>query len=156
MINFAQKYNRTPNMDYIVQDFGVKWDQFDEILQKISGKVSVVFSNYAMAWIWDTDSCAHNIWKLLSPNGVLVANILYDGDIFQHLSPNEKKKAFELVPYPTEHEFIGSWISSLKKAGFDRTEIDYWEPKIIMSQKLYTEGIVLYFTFFSKSFVLHC
>ena len=144
MIGFAKKYNKTAKMEYFVQDFGANWNQFDERLQRLAGKVSVIFTNYAMAWIWDKQTAAQNIARLLAPNGKFVANILYDGDIFQQLPTPERQKAFELVPYPTEQEFIGGWIMALKNAGLTKLDIDYWEPKIVMSEKLYVEGIIQY------------
>ena len=141
MIGFAQKYNSTDKIDYVVQDFGAEWDQLDPELRELEGKVSVVFTNYAMAWIYDNKhNAATNIQRLLAEDGIFVGNILYDGDIFKSLPPSERKKAFDLIPYPSEEEFVGGWVMSLKSAGLNRIELDYWEPKIIMSEDSYVNG----------------
>lgn len=142
MISFAQKYNRTVKIDYLVQDFGTDWTQLDDKLKQLAGKVSLIFTNYALAWIWDKQSAANNMAKLLAPDGLLVANILYDGDIFEQLPKAERQKAFDLVAYPSEQEFIGGWVMALRNAGLNKLDIDYWEPKIVMPEKLYLDEYI--------------
>ncbi|XP_054166839.1 uncharacterized protein LOC128964284 [Oppia nitens] len=142
MVGFAQKYNKTSKIDYLVQDFGVQWDKLDSRVKQMAGKVTAIFTNYAMAWVWDKQCAAENIARLLAPDGIFVGNILYDGDIFQSLPESERLKAYELVPYPTEMEFMGGWLMALKNAGLTKIDVEYWEPKIIMSEKLYLDEYI--------------
>ncbi len=149
MIEFAKSNNSLPQTEYLVQDIGTVWENVDEKLKKLYGKVSVVSSNFSLTWIKDKqiEIAAQNISNLLSDDGIVVLNIVYDGDIFKRLSPEEKTKIEKLVKYPTEHELIGKWFTSLKNVGLNRIDIQYWEPKVIVSEKLYIEGLKVFLYF---------
>ncbi|CAG2105553.1 unnamed protein product [Medioppia subpectinata] len=55
VIAFAKQHNAMANTDYYIQDISQEWNQWDKSLQKLAGKVSVIFSNFTLHWFL-TDS----------------------------------------------------------------------------------------------------
>ncbi|XP_054166836.1 trans-aconitate 2-methyltransferase-like [Oppia nitens] len=139
MIEYAKRENKKSNIDYLVQDIQRDWLDFNTELKDLKGKVSVITSNFALTWIHDIKTTAENLSHLISDDGLLVLNIVYDGDIYDRLEPNERLLAEKCLKYPTEEEMIGKWITCLKKSGFKQIDITYWEPKSIFNEKLYFE-----------------
>ena len=141
MIEVAKQTNPIPNTEYYTQDISTPWDQWDDNLKKLKGKVSVIFSNYALHWIKDVEQTTRNFEKLLSVNGIIVMDILYVGNIYRFLSDEQKVKYEEWLTYPTEQQVIGRWMSALKGSGLTHIDVKYWEPKSVYPEKLYFEGL---------------
>ncbi|CAG2120424.1 unnamed protein product [Medioppia subpectinata] len=142
MIAFAKQHNAMANTDYYVQDISQEWNQWDKSLQKLAGKVSVIFSNYALHWVPESEIAAQNMAKLLSNNGIIVIDILYCGDIYRNAGTADRRVELERrLRYPSEQEVIGQWVTAFKSAGLNRIDIKYWEPKSIYPVKVYDEFI---------------
>jgi len=142
MIKFAQINNKIENIEYIVQDIGSDWTLWDQNLKSLAGKVSVIFSNYALHWISDIERVAKNFSQLLSHNGIVVVDVLYCGDIYRHLSDDQRKISEKMLKYPTEQQMIGRWVTAFKNAGLSQIQVKYWEPKSIYPEKYYIEGLL--------------
>ncbi|CAG2177613.1 unnamed protein product [Oppiella nova] len=141
MISFAKQNNGLKNSEYYVQDIGADFDKWDQSLQKVSGKVSVIFSNYALHWVRDVETAAKNMSRLLSNTGIIVVDILYVGDIYRNVSVEQRAKYEQWLRYPSEQEVIGRWMSALKGAGLTQIDIKFWRPKCIYPEKVYDEFI---------------
>jgi hypothetical protein len=137
--------NSLSQTECIVQDIGTVWEKMDAKLKQLYGKVSVVSTNFSLTWIKDKgiETAAQNISNLLSDDGIVVLNIVYD-DIFKTLTQEKKTEIEKLLKYPTEQELIGKWLTSLKKVGLNKFHTQYWEPKTIVNEKLYIEGLKVY------------
>ncbi|CAG2169786.1 unnamed protein product [Oppiella nova] len=139
MIDFATKENRKSNIDYVLQDIQQDWDRFSPELKALKHRVSVITSNFALTWVKDIRTASQNISNLIANDGFVVLNIVYDGDIYDRLDPNDRILAEKYLKYPTEEEMIGKWINGLKKSGFSKIDIHYWEPKAVFTEKVYYE-----------------
>jgi hypothetical protein len=143
--NIIESNNSLSQTECIVQDIGTVWEKVDEKLKQLYGKVSVVSTNFSLTWIKDKgiETAAQNISNLLSDDGIVVLNIVYD-DIFKKLTQEKKTEIEKLLKYPTEQELIGKWLTSLKKVGLNKFHTQYLEPKTIVNEKLYIEGLKVY------------
>lgn len=140
MIGFANRVNKEPNIEYVVQDIQQSWNQFCPELRALEGQVSVVTSNFALTWIKDIRTTSENISRLVRDGGHVVFNLVYDGDIFDRLSPEKRSMMERILKYPTEEEFIGQWVNGLKRAGLTKISIEYWQPKTIYDEEEYHNG----------------
>ncbi|XP_054166837.1 malonyl-[acyl-carrier protein] O-methyltransferase-like [Oppia nitens] len=141
MVSFARTNNSMENNKYYTQDVSRHWDDWDVELKRLAGKVSVIFSNYALHWVQNSETTANNFAKLLSSNGIVVFDFLNVGDIYRLISPELRTEYEQWLRYPTEQEIIGRWITDLKNVGLTNIEMKYWEPISIYPIKVYDEFI---------------
>lgn len=140
MIGFAKENNAMPNTEYHCQDISADMSEWSEDLRQLCGKVSVIFSNYALHWVKDVERTAHNMARLLATGGQIVVDILYVGDIFHRLRPEERQQYEQWLSYPSEQQVIGRWVTAFKSAGLNHIELKYWKPTCIYPLKLYFDG----------------
>lgn len=142
MIRFAQ--TKHPEYKFFVQNIEKPWSQWPENFRSTyENKVDIIFANYALHWIDDTDSFANTIRQLLRPTGMFTGNLLYCGwlqsvdDSDDHL---DKTLLDESLAYPTEMEFVSKFFWSLRSCGnFHSINMEYQEPVSRFGRKFYTE-----------------
>ncbi|CAG2119054.1 unnamed protein product, partial [Medioppia subpectinata] len=119
-------------------------------VQKLAGKVSLIFSNCSMHWVRESDTAAHNMAKLLSNNGIIVMNILYCGHIYRSLGSDRRAELERRLRYPTDQQMIGQWVTAFNSAGLTRIEIKYLKAKYIIPAKMYNETIQFSVNWFKR------
>jgi len=117
MVQFAKEHRSSPTIEYIVQNFGIPLDNFDERIQNLSGKVSLIFSNIVLHWVEDHMTAAKTIAKLLTNGGRFYANIHIQWDIYDGMSQKEREKHELVLKIPSESEQIEGWRKALEDAG---------------------------------------
>ncbi|CAG2104156.1 unnamed protein product [Medioppia subpectinata] len=150
VIAFAKQHNAMANTDYYIQDITQEWNQWDKSLQKLAGKVSVIFSNFTLHWVRESDTAAQNMAKLLSNNGIIVMNILYCGDIYDTAGADKRAELERQLRYPSEQRVVGQWVTAFKSAGLTRINLKYWEPKCIFPANAFNEMIQLYINWYKQ------
>lgn len=140
MIKFAESYNKESNIDYVLQDITQEWDQFSPELRSLEGRIPVVTSNFSLTWIKDIERAADNISRLVSDEGHVVVNLVYDGDIFNQLDPLKRSLMEKILKYPTEEQFIGQWVNSLKRSGLKRISIEFLDETSVYDEAEYHNG----------------
>ncbi len=152
----VESKNSSSQTECIIQDIGTVWENVDEKLKQFYDRVSVVSTNFSLTWIKDKgiETAAQNISNLLSDDGIVVLNIVYD-DIFKRLTQEKKTEIEELLKYPTEQGLIGKWLTSLKKVGLNKFHTQYWEPKTLVNEELYIEGLKVYPFYIQKFLQLY-
>ena len=91
MIDFANENHPKDNIQYILQDLSQEWDQLSPDIKALENKVSLIFSNHVLHWIINKENLAKNLYRLLSKNGKLYANIYWITDPFNYLTGTEKE-----------------------------------------------------------------
>ncbi|CAG2103941.1 unnamed protein product [Medioppia subpectinata] len=151
MIAFVKQHNAMANTDYYIQDITQEWKEWDKSLQKLAGKVSVIFSNFTLHWVRESETAAQNMSKLLSNNGIIVMNILYCGDIYRNAGTDDRRAQLERqLRYPSEQQLIGQWVTAFKSVGLNRIDIKYWEPKALFPVNVYNEIIQMYINWYKQ------
>nr|XP_027194831.1 uncharacterized protein LOC113789489 [Dermatophagoides pteronyssinus] len=143
--NFSKKNDR---FQFFVQDLGLPFDKWNTELRELlqTKQVDLIFSNYALQWIFNPSILGDSLRKILKPKtGILVANILFS-DILSVVDQNDQhecKLLEKYLHYPSEKQFISEWIFGLKNdAHLNDIWLHYWQPKCIYPEKYYRESYV--------------
>jgi SAM-dependent methyltransferase len=142
MIKFSQKSLSASNIQFLVQDISLPWEQLHPKVKALEGQVSLAWSNRVLHWVADEDRprAAANIVKLLKPGGRVYVNTTLMFDLNEHLPLEEKLANEKILKVPSLQEqhkdwercFSGVGLSSLrvdfveKEWTFDRSE-DFWK-----------------------------
>ncbi|OTF78982.1 methyltransferase-like protein [Euroglyphus maynei] len=145
MIEHAQKNYSNERCNFYVQDLNVPFDEWKSTIRDLfrTKTVDIIFSNYALQWIFDPFILGDSIRRILTPKtGLLVANILYS-DILSVVDPNDQRECSMLEQYlrfPNEQQFISNWIFGLKnRAHLNDIWIHYWQPRSVYPERYYNE-----------------
>ena len=140
--NFSKKNDR---FQFFVQDLGLPFDKWNTELRELlqTKQVDLIFSNYALQWIFNPSILGDSLRKILKPKtGILGANILFS-DILSVVDQNDQhecKLLEKYLHYPSEKQFISEWIFGLKNdAHLNDIWLHYWQPKCIYPEKYYRE-----------------
>lgn len=144
MIKYANE-KRIRNCQFLVQDLEQPFSNWCNELRKFERKVDIIFSNYALHWIKNTDFLAQSIKNLLNnqSQSVFVANLLYPGWL-QSVGQDEEETNLlnKLLNYPTQEEFINKFTESFQNAGFKWIDVKYEEPICQFDKKFYEEFFI--------------
>lgn len=139
MIEFARA-KCARRFRFIVQDIAQsEWEALHEELRQLAGTVDAIFSNYACQWVQDIGALARNAWRLLRPEGgVFCSALCYDGDLAEVADSAEQAALLrQACPYPSERQFIDTFLFQFKAIGFRQFEIDYDEPTTWFAEDFY-------------------
>ena len=116
MVEFAKANHSSDTIEYFTEDIGKPWDQLNNTLKALEGKVSLVFSNRVLHWVENKENAAKNISKLLAINGDICANVTPHRDLSPYLSPEFNEN---FVRIPTIDEQFETWIKLFTKYGIE-------------------------------------
>ena len=121
MIDFAKEVKTSDGLQYICQDFGQIFDEW-QALRSIEGKVSLVFSNYSLLWIKEVDTVVQNIARLSATGGKVYMSIMLD--TYKGRPVFNSKFLNKLLKTESKEELVEVWPAKFKNAGFgnDRCE----------------------------------
>jgi SAM-dependent methyltransferase len=142
LIKFAENKYKKNNIHYLLQDVSLQWDQLRPEIKALEGKVSFVFTNYALHWIIDKENVTKNLFRLLSKSGKLYAHFLWIFDPFDELKGQEKENhEKEILKIPTKEEQMNLWINIFKTVGFDIIENEFFSRKDVYEKQIFNRGI---------------
>ena len=131
MIEFAEKYNNRNSIQYLAQDFSQEWNELSPELKQFEGKISVIFSNYCLHWIYTKrQNVVKNMYRLLAKNGRIYTNICcfppssISNSIIWHICNF-------FLPIPTEQTQELEWTSSFESVGLEI--IDFKSIEIVFT-----------------------
>lgn len=141
MIEFArQTHAQQPKFHFHCQDITVDWSEWPQEITTYGGRVDAIFSNFALHWTYPAyGPLAVNCNHLLTSNGgVLICNLIYNGDIAQ-VASNEQEKQWLLdnIDYPSEQEYVSKFMFGFRDAGFREFNMDYDEPRTLYETSVY-------------------
>ena len=119
MIQFANENHKRPTIEYIVQDFGQDWHEFNSALKQIEGKVSLIFSNITLHWIDNKENVGKSFQKLLSKDGLVYVNVYAIQGFNKHLDEEQVKYNERLIKIPSFEEQMKIWESILTLNGIN-------------------------------------
>ncbi|XP_075588944.1 uncharacterized protein LOC124496613 [Dermatophagoides farinae] len=148
MIEHAKKNCPNDRCKFFVQDLSKPFDEWQQEIKEIlyTKSADIIFSNYALQWIFDPFILGDSIKKILTPKtGMFFANILYS-DILSVVDKNDQHECAMLeryLRYPNEQQFISDWIFGLKnRSQLHDIWIHYWQPRSVYPEKYYRESYV--------------
>jgi len=143
MIKFAKENHQKNNIQYLLQDLSVEWDQLRPQLKALEGKVSLIFSNHVLHWISDKENAAKNIFRLLSNSGKVYANIYWISDPFNDLSADQKQiHEREVIKIPPKDKQMDLWTNIFKNTGLIINQNEFMLRKTIFEEQVFTKSDV--------------
>jgi len=127
MVEYAKEKCGNERIEYFVQDISVPWDQLDERLKKLEGKVDLVWSNRVLHWVPDKETAVKTISRLLKPGGHCYVNITLLWDLNKFEDEFEKKQHNKYFNFPTRKEQSENWDSCFKNCGLSQVNIHFLE-----------------------------
>lgn len=122
MIGFAkQNKNQNNNIQYLNQDLGLVWNELGTQLKENEGKVSLIFTNYCLHWIYtNKENLVKNLFKLLAKKGKIYSLIAF----MPHPADKITSKVVsyivgKLVAIPSKGTQEEEWTKSFKEGGFE-------------------------------------
>ncbi|KAH9420059.1 hypothetical protein DERP_001893 [Dermatophagoides pteronyssinus] len=145
MIDFAR--TKHPEHKFFVQNIEQPWSEWPEDFRSTyENKVDIIFANYALHWIDNTNSFADTIRQLLRPTGMFTGNLLYCGWLQSEDNSDDKRDEIllnESLDYPREMEFVSKFFWSLRTNGnFHWINMEYQEPVSRFGRQFYTESFI--------------
>ena len=116
LLNLAKENHPNEKVTYLRQDFDNQWDDLIPELKALEGKVSLVFTNFAINWIRNKSFLVANIYRFLAKGGKFYANILGVSDPYKDLPLDEKLvHERDFLKIPTLDEQLDIWTRLLEK-----------------------------------------
>lgn len=135
-IERAKKNYSKPNIVFLAIDMSKSFEQFNDNLIKLKGKISVAFCSHVFCAIRRNghNNLMRNIRKLLVPNGIIYSNmcIHFDGYGGHRLSLVYQYFYFRKVD--SVNSQCDHWISILKRHGFKLNKKYLFEIKTHLSE----------------------
>jgi len=129
MVEYAKEKCGDERIEYFVQDISLPWDQLDEKLKNLEGKVDLVWSNRVLHWVSDKATAAKTIARLLKPGGRCYINITLFRDVLEFEEAEEKSELVKCFNFPSHKEQSDNWDSYFKNSGLSQVNIQFIEKK---------------------------
>ena len=127
MIEYAKCHNNDDSIEFIVHN--IEDDINGSEMEKLKGKVSLVFSNYCFHWIENREKMIYNIRQLLKNNCNIFTNIFM---------PNSLKIENEFRDNQFNMKYqITKWKNLFKKFDFKINCNEFSIKDIIFNQQVY-------------------
>ena len=144
MIEFAEQNNigNNNNIQYLTQDLGLEWTDLRTELKEMEGKVSLIFSNQCLHWIYTKkDNVIKNMFRLLSKSGriySLVTCLPNPSDRIPNKFLSYIFGKFSAVPSKETQE--KEWTESFKREGFQIIQYKYIDSKFAYECNEFDKG----------------
>jgi SAM-dependent methyltransferase len=129
MVSYAKNNSSDERIEYFVQDISVPFENLDERLKNLEGKVDLVWSNRVLHWLPEAlkETAVKTIARLLKPGGRCYVNLTIQRDLTEFSSDTEKKeidKYFNFVPHEKQMNDWRQYFhnSNLSQVNFEFTD----------------------------------
>jgi len=101
MVSYAKNNSSDERIEYFVQDISVPFENLDERLKNLEGKVDLVWSNRVLHWIPEElkERAVKTIARLLKPGGRSYVNLTIQRDLTEFSSDAEKKRNRQILQF---------------------------------------------------------
>jgi len=124
MVDYADKTHNDGTIEYFVQNIDVPWEDLDDRLKSLEGKVDVVWSNRVLHWIKNKKRAVDTIGRLLKKDGGrCYVNITLLRDLSEFASEEEKKENAKYINQPTHKQQLADWTEYFNKCGLTKVDV---------------------------------
>ena len=117
MISFANQYNKTDSMEYLIQDMSKPFDELIPQLKQLESRVGLIYANYSLHFYPNKRQIFEILSTLLSKSGTLYANITLIPDLKQYLSDESKKLIDKYLDLNSTEKEIAVYKQSINQNG---------------------------------------
>jgi trans-aconitate methyltransferase len=125
MVEYANETYNDGTIEYFVQSIDVPWDDLDERLKKLEGKIDIIWSNRVLHWIKDKKRAVNTIGRLLKKNGGrCYVNITLIRDLNEFATEEEKKENVKYISQPSHKQTLDNWTEYFNQCGLTKVSVN--------------------------------
>ena len=146
VIEYAKQHYSAQNIQYLIGDMNVEWNQLTPELRELEGKVDVIFSNFVIHWMYTNhENLLKNIYRLLTRDGEVYINAVSIPRPVKSTTGVLKYFLKNFPPIPSGSEQIEKWCQSFETNNLQVIKLSTEELHYLNEPNEFDKGLLSHY-----------